>query len=144
MTRELSSLLLVICFSAAAQEWQPLRHYAQTSYNILLDYVNTHTEASATDVQAYIKGGALNGVVKQAYNCGYERLQLLQGTYALAVDSASRCDPILYALRNELQHCYKVRRIVGCTTIVCALSSPIFCGVLAYMTGKMFKDWLRT
>ena len=143
-SKRIASLFLVISFCVAAQEWQPLRHYAQTSYNILFDYVKQHPAASAVDVEDYIKTGALSSVIKQGQNLGYERIQILQATYALAIDSAEKCEPILYALRNQLRHYYKVKRIVAWTTVGCAMSSPIFCGILAWMTGKMFKDWLRT
>lgn len=125
----------------AVADYNSLSVYGGLTYNVLVEFENSHAGCSSDSVREYVRSNALIHIKSDSFNMGYAWHSVLLSTYHIAMNQNVVYTSILEALNKELRYQLMWKDVFYYSSLGCSYFSTLSSLIsIAFMLQYMKYD----
>lgn len=140
-------LLFVLCCTSSisiANDFKSVSVYGGLLYNILAEYHTSHPDHNAYAVRLYLQSDATKTIFNDALAMGYSKRRVIKCCYCLSIQADPFVEVISQALCEDMRSYLMWKDTLSWIALGCASFSTISCFGLIFVTGRMYREYLRS
>lgn len=128
----------------SAHDFKPVAVYGSLLYNILAVYVQQHPDATASTLRSYLNSTDTKIIFDDAYGMGYTKRRVIKSCYYQAMSADPFVEVICHAIQDDMKIYIMWKDVLSWIALGCASFSTISCFGLIVISGRMYREYLRS